>query len=265
MKKLGEFELNKIYCMDCLDGLKKLPDNSIDLIVTDPPYAISQKDKKFSRKSLSSKSWKRNTDIKLDFGVWDNFETEDEFFKFTEEWFKECVRVLKQKGWIYIFFDKQKTGYFDLILARKYGIKSRSIFTWLKTNPVPSFRKVNWLSASEFVWIGSKGECKLKNFLNQTEMFNYMLTPNKSIYGKTNHPTEKPINLIKKFICVNTNKGEVVLDCFMGSGTTAVACKQLGRNFIGFEINKEYINIANKRLNQETLLSLNNFEKELNK
>jgi len=126
-------------------------------------------------------------------------------------------------------------------------------------------RKVNWLSASEFVWIGSKGECKLKNFLNQTEMFNYMLTPNKSIYGKTNHPTEKPINLIKKFICVNTNKGEVVLDCFMGSGTTAVACKQLGRNFIGFEINKEYINIANKRLNQETLLSLNNFEKELNK
>jgi len=126
MKKLGEFELNKIYCMDCLDGLKKLPDNSIDLIVTDPPYAISQKDKKFSRKSLSSKSWKRNTDIKLDFGVWDNFETEDEFFKFTEEWFKECVRVLKQKGWIYIFFDKQKTGYFDLILARKYGIKTKS-------------------------------------------------------------------------------------------------------------------------------------------
>jgi len=234
---------------DCLKVLPKLPDESVDLIIADPPYAISQKGKKISRKSLSSKSWKRDMDIRLDFGEWDNFETEDEFFKFTESWFKECVRVLKQKGWIYIFFDKQKTGYFDLILAPKYKIKSRTIFTWLKTNPCPSFRKVNWLSASEFIWVGSKGSCKLKNFLNQTEMFNYMITPNKSIYGKTEHPTEKPEDLIKKFVLVSSYKGGLVLDPFLGSGTTMKACLELNRNCIGIELNPEYIKLTKKRLN----------------
>lgn len=185
---------------DCIEEMKKLPSESIDLIVTDPPYMISQQGKSIGRKSLSSKSWKRNMDIKLDFGKWDNFEDEADFFRFTESWFSECVRVLKPKSWIYIFFDKQKTGYFDLLLAKKYGIKSRTVFVWGKSNPAPSFRKVNWLSASEFVWVGSKGECKLKNFLKQTEMFNYMITPNKSSYGVTNHPTEKPLSVIIKFI-----------------------------------------------------------------
>ncbi len=247
MSKLDEWK-NKVVQGDCLELMKKLPDNSVDLIVTDPPYAISQKGNKLSRKSRSSKSWKRSMDIKLDFGEWDHFETDEDFFEFTENWFKECVRVLKPKGWIYVFFDKQKIGYFDLMLAPKYGIKSRTIFAWLKTNPCPSFRKVNWVSASEFVWVGSKGKCKLKNFLKQTEMFNYMLTPNKSIYGKTSHPTEKPESLIKKFILTSSNKGDLILDPFIGSGTTAVACKMLDRNFIGFELSEEYCEIARKRI-----------------
>ncbi len=251
-KKAGK-PINSIVCCDCIEGLKELPDNYVDLVITDPPYAISQKGKKISRKSLNSKSWKRNSDIKLDFGKWDNFKTEEDFFKFTESWFKECVGMLKQKSWIYIFFDKQKTGYFDLFLSKKYGIKSRTIFTWLKSNPTPSFRKVNWLSASEFVWVGSKGECKLKNFLNQTDMFNYMITPNKSIYGVTEHPTEKPIDLIIKFILTSSNEGDLILDPFLGSGTTAVACSSLNRNFLGFEINPEYCQIAIKRLEQENI------------
>lgn len=245
--------VNEIIHGDCLIELKKLPDESVDFICCDPPYMISQKGKSIGRKSLSSKSWKRNMDVKLDFGKWDQFKDEKEFFDFTESWFKECVRVLKPKGWMYIFFDKQKIGYFDLILGKKYGIKSRTIFAWLKSNPCPSFRKVNWLSASEFVWVGSKGECKLKNFLKQTEMFNYMITPNKSSYGKTIHPTEKPIVLIKKFILVNTNEGDTVLDCFGGSGVVGVACKELKRNFILIEKEKEYINIIKKRLSQEIL------------
>ena len=209
---------------------------------------------------MSSKSWKRGMDIRLDFGEWDNFENKDDFFEFTRNWFSECVRVLKPKSWIYVFFDKQKVGYFDLILAPEYGIKGRTIFTWLKTNPYPSFRKVNWLSASEFVWVGSKGSCKLKNFFNQTEMFNYMLTPNKSIYGKTEHPTEKPEELIKKFVLVSTNKRDLVLDPFLGSGTTMKACLELNRNCIGIEIEPEYIQIAKKRLNWNSSLGNVNFE-----
>ena len=245
--------MNKIIHGDCIEELKKLPDNSVHLVVTDPPYMISQKGKSIGRKSLSSKSWKRNMDVKLDFGEWDNFQSEKEFFQFTELWFKECARVLKEKGWIYIFFDKQKTGYFDLFLSKKYGIKGRNIFAWIKSNPVPSFRKVNWLSASEFVWVGSKGDCKLKNFLQQKEMHNNMTTPNKSSYGKTEHPTEKPLRVIERFIKVNTIKGDLVLDCFGGSGTTALACKQLGRNYIIIEKEEKYIKIIKERLSQEVL------------
>ena len=241
----------KIENKDCIEFLKGILDNSVDCIITDPPYMISQKGKSIGRKSLSSKS--RDMDIKLDFGEWDNFEDEDSFFKFTESWFKECARVLKPKGWIYIFFDKQKIGYFDLFLSKRYGIKGRTVFAWLKSNPVPSFRKVNWLSASEFIWVGSKGECKLKNFLMQKEMFNYMITPNKSAYGETEHPTEKPLAVIKKLILVNSDEGDTILDCFVGSGTTAKACKELKRNFLGCEISKEYYEMALKRVSQEVL------------
>jgi len=239
---------NKIIQGDCIEEMKKLPDNSVDAIITDPPYMISQKGKSIGRKSLSNKNWKRNMDIKLDFGDWDNYDTEKEFFDFTERWFKECARILKPKGWIYIFFDKQKTGYFDLLLSKKYGIKGRTIFAWIKSNPVPSFRKVNWLSASEFIWVGSKGDCKLKNFLQQKEMHNNITTPNKSSYGKTKHPTEKPLILIEKLVKVNTNEGEIILDPFLGSGTTAVACVKLNRNFIGIEKEEEYIKIAEARI-----------------
>ena len=252
-KEIKNMKMIKIKNKDCLEFFKDVEDESVDCIITDPPYMISQKGKSIGRKSLSNKNWKRKMDIKLDFGEWDNFNTEKEFFEFTEKWFKECARVLKPKGWIYIFFDKQKTGYFDLLLGRKYGIKGRTIFAWLKSNPVPSFRKVNWLSASEFIWVGSKGDCKLKNFLHQKEMHNNMTTPNKSSYGKTKHPTEKPKELIRKLVLVNTNEGDLVLDCFVGSGTTAKVCKELNRNFIGCEISKEYYNIAMDRLKQECL------------
>lgn len=243
----------KVMNGDCLVHLKEIPSDSIDCVITDPPYMISQKGKSIGRKSLSSKSWKRDMDIKLDFGVWDNYESEQEFFDFTEVWFKECARVLKPKGWIYIFFDKQKVGYFDLFLAKKYGIKGRTVFAWLKSNPVPSFRKVNWLSASEFIWVGSKGECKLKNFLQQKEMHNYMITPNKSSYGKTEHPTEKPEAVIKKLVLVNTNEGDTILDCFAGSGVVGLVCKQLNRNCILIEKDKKFVDMINKRLEQGVL------------
>jgi len=244
---MREFE-NKIINVDCLTILSQIPDNSIDLIITDPPYMISQPDKKISRKTLNAKSWKRNMDIKLDFGSWDNFSSEQEFFDFTESWFKECVRVLKPKSWFYIFFDKQKTGYFDLVLGPKYGMKSRTIFAWLKSNPTPSFRLVNYLSASEFIWVGSKGECKLKNFLKQTEMFNYMITPNKSAYGQTCHPTEKPLSLIAKFIKTSSNEGDIILDPFLGSGTTAIMSKILNRKYLGIEKDEKYYKMSCDRI-----------------
>ena len=241
-------ETNKIIHGDCIEKMRELPNESVDLILTDPPFMISQKGKFLGRKSLSHKSWKRNMDIKLDFGEWDHFKDEEEFFGFTESWFKQCVRILKPKGLIYIFFDNQKTVYFDLFLSKKYGIKPRTVFVWLKSNPAPSFRKVNWLSASEFIWVGSKGDCRLKNFLQQKEMFNYIITPNKSSYGETEHPTEKPKELIKKLILVNTNENDIILDCFAGSGVVGEVALKLNRKFILIEKDEKWIKVIKDRI-----------------
>jgi len=221
-----------IYCGDCLEVMKELPDESIDLVLTDPPYAISQNDKEIKR-NYKHYNWKRESNIKLDFGKWDHFKNDKDFFNFTELWFRETVRCLKDKGWIYIFFDKQKIGYFDLFFAPKLKLKSRCIFVWIKSNPTPSFRKMNWVSATEFCWVGSKGESRIKNFKLQKEMNNYFITTNKSSYGETKHPTEKPLKLLRHLIEINSNPSDTILDPFLGSGTTARACKDLGRKCIG--------------------------------
>ena len=250
-----------LLCGDCSEILSEIPDNTADLILTDPPYKISKEGNKISR-NFKNYVWKRQKDIGLDFGEWDRqWEDDNEYFLWVENWFKELARIAKDKTWFYIWFDKQKIGIFDLILAPKYGLKSRTIFVWAKSNPAPSFRKVNWVSATEFCWVGSKGDSKLKNFLYQKEMFNYMIHPNKSSYGETDHPTEKPKAIFSKIVRVSTDENQIVLDPFLGSGTTAVVCEKLNRRWIGIEINPEYCEIVKKRLQQSSELHDEHFGK----
>lgn len=242
--------LNHIFPVNCLRYLKRIESNSVDLILTDPPYAISKKGKKGIQR-------KHTTTIKQDFGRWDQFESEEKFVEITEQWFKECVRILKPGAWIVICFDSLKTGIFSLNLAPKYMVKTRTIFTWCKSNPPPSYRKVNWISSSEHIWIGTKAVVeksgdlrypKIPNFLNQTEMKNWLVTPCKSNYGETNHPTEKPRELFSLFVRALTNEGDIVLDPFGGSGTTAVVCRELKRQYVLFERNYKYCNMAIRRV-----------------
>mgnify|MGYP000565403589 CR=1 FL=1 len=96
--------------------------------------------------------------------------------------------------------------------------------------------------------MGTKGKSKIKNFQYQKEMKNYYSTANKSIYGQTDHPTEKPVELFEKLVKVNSHEGDIVLDPFMGSGTTAVAALKQNRKFIGFEKDIDYYNISLKRI-----------------
>ncbi len=244
-------EVNKIYHEDCLELLTKISNESIDCIVTDPPYIISKEGSKIGR-NYQHYEWKRESNIKQDFGKWDrDWLTDKDYFDWVAEWFRECCRTLKQGGWIYIFFDKQRTGYFDLFFAPANDIKARTVYIWAKTNPAPSFRKVNWVSATESIWVGSKGDSKLKNFKYQKEMHNYFLYPNSSAYGETEHPTEKPLSLITHLIQVNSNENETILDPFIGSGTTAIACIRTKRNYIGIEKDKGYYDIACKRIEKE--------------
>lgn len=248
-------ELNKIYNHDCLDGMKLLDDNSVDCIITDPPYNISKENDNRDRSKLNSPIMRRESPLVYDFGEWDN-RTREDFLDFTKKWFKECCRVIKDGGTFISFFNKEDISLLNWE-GKLHDVRTRTIFTWCKSNPVPSFRKVNYLSATEFIWIGSKGTKPwLFNFTMQKEMANFVVTSNKSSYGETEHPTEKPVRLIRKFLKTHTNENDIVLDPFMGSGTTAVACKQLNRKYIGFEISKEYCDIANRRLSQGTLFDL---------
>jgi len=238
-------EINKIILGDCIEIMKNIPDNSIDCIITDPPYNISKENDNRDRSKLNSPIMRRESPLKYDFGEWDN-KTRDEFLEFTKTWLKECCRVLKDNGTIISFFNKEDISFLGWT-AKDYGIRTRTILSWHKTNPVPSFRKVNYLSACEFLWIGSKGKWTF-NFKQQKEMHNFFETSNKSAYGETSHPTEKPLSLIKHLIEIHTNKENLVLDCFGGSGTTAISCLELGRNFILIEREREYCDIAENRI-----------------
>ncbi len=232
-------------CLLILDDLLQVPNASIDCIITDPPYNISKKSADISRKET--------TDIKMDFGIWDNFRNPEEFKRFTLAWYRMCAELLKDDGWIYIFFPHQKHHFFSE--EKEVGIYYRTIFTWIKSNPPPSYRKYNWTSATETIWIGSKGMCRIPNFINQPDMRNHMTTPAKCNYGATDHPTEKPVELIERFILASTNEGDVVLDPFMGSGSIGVACKELGRNFIGIERDPKWYKVAKERIkNTECLV-----------
>ena len=236
---------------DCLEEMQKLIENGVmvDMILTDPPYNISKLNDNRDRSNMDSPIMRRKKPINYDFGAWDNMERED-FLDFTNEWYNLCTQLLREGGAMISFFSKEDVNFLGWI-GKEYGMRTRTIFTWHKTNPVPSFRKVNYLSSCEYAWIGSKGETGWTfNFKQQKEMHNFFETPNKSCYGVTNHPTEKPVSMMEHLIEIHTNPNDLVLDCFMGSGTTGVACKNLNRDFIGIELDEEYYNIARERLSE---------------
>ena len=174
---------------------------------------------------------------------------------------------MKKGGSIYIFFTKELISLFHLhpYLSnnpeeeRTEGdfagmIKTKNIISWIKSNPLPAFNRTNYRSAVEFIYFGQKeGEKATFNFGQQKEMKNWFEHPLVQGKQRTKHPTQKPLKLVQKFIEVSSNKGDIVLDPFLGSGTTAVAAKMLGRNYIGIEKNPEYIKMAEDRLRQELL------------
>ncbi|PIR40210.1 MAG: hypothetical protein COV33_00980 [Candidatus Zambryskibacteria bacterium CG10_big_fil_rev_8_21_14_0_10_34_34] len=228
--KIDGFEeifLNKIHNLDCKIGFKKIPDNSVDLLLTDPPYGISR--------TLNCDGQRLGTTAKLsfDFGKWDEF---------NHEWFEEALK--KVRGWAITFCAKKDIGNLWNILE-KNGFIAIDVLVWQKPDPVPLNGKSKFLNAWEAAVMGKRGGAHWGGYCTHN-IIKYQAPK-----GKTRiHPTQKPLGLIKDLIELTTKEGDLVLDPFMGSGTTALACKQLSRNFVGFEINKEYCQMAEERLNQ---------------
>ena len=233
----------ELYHGDALQVLKDIPDNSVDLLLTDPPYNISQKHNK--------KLKIRRKPIKLNFGDWDFFSEED-FYKFTSDWFGEAVKKLKPNGSVVVFFSMERIGYFTIPingLFVKNGIKFKTIVVWHKNNPVPQFFKNGFISSNELIVVGTKGTSIIKNYLGHTQMQNFFTTNVTSNYKVTDHPTEKPESLVRWLIRILTNKDDVILDPFLGSGTTMVSALKEGRSCIGIEKDEKYINTIKKRMN----------------
>jgi DNA modification methylase len=239
MEKLGEFELNRIYCMDCLEGLKKIPDNSVDLVITSPPYC----------------SMRNYNGMKEQFGY---FTTKEEYISNLTKIFLEIPRLLTDKGAFVLniddVFDKEWSMVIHKLINNimdKLILQEKMI--WIKKNPQPYLSESRLTHGYEFCFIFIKNNLKFRFNKNKKEFISdtfYCKIGNK---GKTEHIAVYPKELPSFFIDLIASKDSIVLDPFIGSGTTAVACKQLGRKFMGFEINPEYVKIANKRLAQEVL------------
>jgi len=223
--------------------MKKIPSESIDLVITDPPYGISR-EVVISRKRNLGKF--RGSDIVLDFGEWDKFDDLKSFFDFTFEWVDECIRVLRPGGMFVCYFDRDKINFLSYYLQQK-GFKSKGYFAHIKSNPVPQARKVKWMNAWEEIGLWQKNGGKLTYNYQLGQHPDYMIVPIVGGKERLKHPTQKPERIIELFIKYWTNENDIILDPFVGTGTTLKVAKDLGRNSIGIEINSEYFEMAKQR------------------
>ena len=214
-------ELNKIYNEDCIEGMKKIPDGSIDLICTDPPYCVGA----------------TSTGVK---GTFTDLILIQPFFK---ELFDEWQRILKDGGHLYICTDWRTYPLLYSIMQKYFQVRNLIVwdYGWIKAGNFYRF-------THEFIMFATKGKSK-RQFEGNKE--NSDIWRIKTInYTSTNklHPSEKPVELFEKMIVNSSNEGDVILDGFIGSGTTAVAAINTGRNFIGFELDENYFDVANERI-----------------
>ena len=227
--------LNKIYNEDCLIGIKKIPDNFIDLVIIDPPYQINNHNVKYDSDLARSINNYNNE-------LYDTKLTNGYDYKILDE----LIRVLKKIN-IYIFCNGEQIPFYIkyFVIDRKCKM---DIIIWNKTNALPLFNN-KYLSDKEYcLYFRKGGYCSPKNYEDAKTVFYYPI--NIKDKKKWKHPTIKPEELIRKLIRNSSKEGDIVLDTFMGSGTTAISCIKENRNFIGYEINKEFYKICLKRIKE---------------
>jgi len=245
--KSNNIELNKIYNEECVQFMKKIPDDSVDLIFADPPYNLSKSNFKIKFSKMASKG----ADLNTNKGKWDKF-SDEEYEKFSKDWITECFRILKNEGSIWIAGSYHNI-YLMGHLLNKSGFAILNEILWHKTDATPNISCTRFVADHEnFIW-ARKGKRhtfnyeKMKNLNGGTQMRS-IWPKGKTAGGKKVHPTQKPAWLLERLIIASSNEGEVVFDPFMGSGTTAIASKKLNRDFLGCEVNSEYHKISEERI-----------------
>jgi site-specific DNA-methyltransferase (adenine-specific) len=248
---------HKIILGDSLEKLKEIPDESVDLVFADPPYNMSKK---------NGLGWKFSKHVTMQ-ETWDVF-SKDDFFEFNIKWLTECFRVLKHGGSLWVSGSFHNIYELGFIIQNLPNIKINNSIVWFKPNAQPNITCRFFTESTEhLIWASKNGN-------NKKWKFNYEITkdeiedeinpkgkqtrnvwvipltpPTEKWAGQ--HPTQKPIELLKRIIISCTDKGDTILDPFAGSGTTNLVALQNGRNSIGIEKEKKYVDLIKKRLSKE--------------
>jgi modification methylase len=249
----AKLPLNRIIVGDCIEALNRLPEASVDLVFADPPYNLQLNNELF-----------RPDNSRVD-GVdddWDKFASFEAYDAFTRSWLKACRRVLKPSGSLWVIGSYHNIFRVGTAL-QDLGFWVLNDVIWRKTNPMPNFRGRRFTNAHEtLIWaaMGPKARYTfnydaMKALNEELQMRSDWLFPIcsgaerlKQDCGRKTHPTQKPEALLHRVILASSNVGDVVLDPFLGSGTTVVVAKRLGRVFIGIERDEAYAEAAKTRL-----------------
>ena len=229
--------MNKKYSIfnaDSLSYMENIADHSVDFILTDPPYNLSH----YSTGNMKF-GWR--SDVNNDVAEWDK--------DFDPARLKDSfLRVLKPTGNIFAFCSYNLVGKWHNVFDPIFD--TFQFFVWHKTNPVPKFRKAGFLNSCELiVCMWNKGHTW--NFGKQSDMHNFFESPicmGTERLKSPKHPTQKPVKLLKHLIKIASNQDDIVLDPFMGVGSTGVAALDMDRRFIGIEIDSVYFMAACQRL-----------------
>lgn len=223
------YKLNQIYNEDSIQSMKSLPENIVDLIVTDPPYKTitgGDSNGKNSERPKGMLSGNRKLFTYQSVKI--------------QDWMPEIYRILKDGSHCYIFTNVLNLS--DMLNeSKKVGFKLHNLLCWEKNNCTPS---QYYMKNCEYVLFLRKGKAKWINDIGGSKTIHKF----NNIIGKKSHPCEKPIDLLKFYISNSSNENDIIFDPFAGTGSTLVAAKELNRQWLGYEIEQEYYEIAKERL-----------------
>lgn len=227
---------------DCVEMMRQIPDSSVDLLLTDPPYNLG-----LFMKGRGTNMGKLRANHFAVSG-WDQLGT-DEWVSSMDAFFEGASRVMKRRGSMIVFMSLIKVQSI-IDLAVKHGFYYKTTGIWHKTNPMPRNMNLQFVNSTEawlyFTFDAATGTFNNKGKVEHDFVETSVVPLTEKKLGK--HPTQKPLGLMKHFIELLTNTGDVVFDPFMGSGSSGVAAVQLGRKFVGIELSKVYYDLSKKRI-----------------
>ncbi|MBR4324332.1 MAG: site-specific DNA-methyltransferase [Bacteroidales bacterium] len=243
-----KIDQSQVYNGDCVVVMRDFNSRSVDCIITDPPYNLGL----FMQNRNTNLIKMRNNQFA--YAGWDDLEQET-WEKQMKSFLLESSRILKKRGALLVFMSVIKVESF-VKLAQQCGFYYKTTGIWHKTNPMPRNMNIHFVNSNE-CWIYFINQDTSGTFNNNGKLvLDYVetaVTPqSEKTYGK--HPTQKPLSMMRYFVNLLSNRGEIVLDPFMGSGSTCVASAQCGRKYLGIELNPQYFEIAQKRLSEVNLV-----------